>query len=155
MAKEELNTDNSNKTGCGGCFSSIFLVGIIMLLTLWCMDDSDFYLMPGEANLITDALQETFDQIDQILPDTLMIIEEPNRYNHYSEGESFGNIYYGLNPVIDVVSVADTSRKYKFQYIARVDHIDANEFEIKLFLIDSIWRDEPLQYEFGNPFNGN
>ena len=49
----------------------------------------------------------------------------------------------------------DTSKKYHFQYIARVDHVDANEFVIRDFLIDSIWRYEPVDFSLENSFWDN
>ena len=116
------------------------------------MDDSDFYLMPGEANMSTDAIEQTFREIDRILPDSLVVDDPLNPYNHYSEAESFGNLFYGLNPIIMTALKSDTSKKYRFQYIARVDHVDANEFVIRDFLIDSIWRHEPLEFGSENPF---
>ena len=138
----DTNTDSpDNKAGNGsyGC-GCLFLLITIPLALYLLIDKSDFYLMPGEANLIVEAMEKTFDNIDQILPDSLVVTDELNPYLHYSEGESFGNIFYGLNPIIDVAAKADTSRKYKFQYVARVDHVDADEFVIKTFQVDSIWR---------------
>lgn len=145
--------NNQTISGCGsGCLGTAFVFVAAIIFVYWTMDDSDFYLMPGEANMSTDAIEQTFREIDRILPDSLVIDDPLNPYNHYSEAESFGNLFYGLNPVIMTALKSDTSKKYRFQYIARVDHVDANEFVIRDFLIDSIWRYEPLEFGSENPF---
>jgi hypothetical protein len=148
MTKEQPTKDNS---GCGGCGITlvIFFIAAVVYVSV---DNNDFYLMPGEANMSVKALQTTFDEIDRIVPDSLIITDDLDPYAHYSSAESFGNLFYGLNPVLDAVSKTDTSRKYRFQYVARVDHVDANEFVIRDFLVDSIWRYEPFQFESENPF---
>ena len=142
---------NSSASGCGGCgiTIAIFVIAAIVYVSV---DKSDFYLMPGEANMSIDALQKSFDEIDRIVPDSLIITDELDPYMHYRSAESFGNIFYGLNPILDAAAKADTSRKYKFQYVARVDHVDANEFVIRDFLVDSVWRYQPFKVESQNPF---
>lgn len=144
-------TPSADNSGCSGCGITLmlFVVAAILYVTI---GEDDFYLQPGEANLSVEALQKTFDEIDRILPDTLVIEGELDPYQHYMSAESFGNLFYGLNPVIDVAAKSDTSRKYKFQYIARVDHVDINEFVIRDFLVDSIWRHQPFKIESKNPF---
>lgn len=148
MAEKSTTPDSS---GCGGCGITI-LIFVIAAIVYISVDDSDFYLMPGEANLSMDALQKTFDEIDRIVPDSLIITDKLDPYEHYSSTESFGNIFYGLNPVLEAAAKADTTRKYRFQYVARVDHVDANEFVIRDFLVDSIWRYKPFRIESKNPF---
>ncbi len=150
----EKNTDKKKEeaNGCG-CLGVIVLIVSIVGIAYCSFDSSDFYLMPGEANQSMAALQKTFDSLDQILPDSLIITEELDPRNHYMSAESFGNLFYGLNPVLDAAAKADTSRKYKFQYIARVDHVDANEFVIRDFLVDSIWRHEPYRSDFESFFD--
>ncbi len=114
-------------------------------------------MMPGEANMSIEALQLTFDNIDQVLPDSLMADGELEPFDYYSQAKSFGNIFYGLNPTIPVMAKADTSRKYLFQYVARVDHVDAGEFVIHTMMVDSIWAYEPFRPSdmTKNPFDGN
>lgn len=146
------NTPDSNNSGCGGCGIAVIFIAVVAAVLYLSLGEEDFYLQPGEANQSIEALQKTFDEIDRVLPDSLVITEELDPYLHYMSAESFGNLFYGLNPVIDVAAKADTSRKYKFQYIARVDHVDINEFVIKDFLVDSIWRHEPFKIESKNPF---
>lgn len=159
MNKDSTTADpskNHTNSGCGsGCLGIAFVFVVAIIFVYWTIDDSDFYLMPGEANMSTDAIEQTFREIDRILPDSLVVDDPLNPYNHYSEAESFGNLFYGLNPVIMTALKSDTSKKYRFQYIARVDHVDANEFVIRDFLIDSIWRYEPLEFGSENPFIQN
>ncbi len=138
-------------SGCGGCGITL-LIFVIAAILYVSVDKSDFYLMPGEANLSIDALQKTFDEIDRIVPDSLIITDDLDPYLHYSAATSFGNVFYGLNPVLKAVAKADTSRKYRFQYVARVDHVDTDEFVIRDFLVDSIWRHKPFRIESKNPF---
>lgn len=138
-------------SSCGGCAVG-FMIVIVAAVLFAVLDESDFYLMPGEANMSTDALQKTFNEIDRIVPDSLIITDELEPFSHYQSAESFGNLYYVVNPVLDAAAKADTSRKYKFQYLARVDHVDANEFMIRDFLVDSIWRYRPFVIESKNPF---
>jgi hypothetical protein len=163
MTDQIENADNepskgstSKKEGCGsGCLGAfVILIGAV-IFGYCSLDESDYYLMPGEANMSTDAIEQTFREIDRILPDSLVIDDPLNPYNHYSQAESFGNLFYGLNPVITTALKADTSKKYRFQYIARVDHVDANEFVIRDFLVDSIWRYEPIDFSSENSFWDN
>jgi len=140
-----------DQSGCGGCGIAFLLIAAAAILYV-SLGKEDFYLMPGEANQSVEALQLTFDEIGRILPDSLIITDDLEPFNHYSSAESFGNLFYGLNPVLDAAAKADTSRKYKFQYIARVDHVDAGEFVIRDFLVDSIWRYRPFVIESKNPF---
>ncbi|MBO6572930.1 hypothetical protein GYB29_00480 [bacterium] len=146
----------SKKEGCGsGCLGAfVILIGAV-IFGYCSLDESDYYLMPGEANMSTDAIEQTFREIDRILPDSLVVDDPLNPYNHYSEAESFGNLFYGLNPVIMTALKSDTSKKYRFQYIARVDHVDANEFVIRDFLVDSIWRYEPIDLNSEDSFWDN
>lgn len=151
----EEKPDNTQKTseGCGsGCLGAfVILIGAVIFA--YCsLGDGAYYMMPGEANMSTDAIEQTFIEIDRILPDSLVIDDPLNPYNHYSQAESFGNLFYGLNPVIMTALKADTSVKYRFQYIARVDHVDANEFVIRDFLVDSIWRYDPVDFDSENSF---
>lgn len=150
MADQAKSSSNS---GCGGCGVTFIIFAVVAILYV-SIGEEDFYLQPGEANQSIEALQKTFDEIDRILPDSLVITEELDPYKHYMSAKSFGNLFYGLNPVLDAAAKADTSRKYKFQYLARVDHVDINEFVIRDFLVDSIWRDEPFKIESKNPFIG-
>lgn len=140
---------NSKPSGCGGFVITLIIIAAI---SYFFIDKSDFYLMPGEANLSTEALQKTFDEIDQILPDSLIITDSMNPIEHYQSAQSFGNIYYGVNPILDVVAKSDTSRKYKFQYIARVDHVDADEFVIRDFMVDSVWPYQSMHVESKGSF---
>ncbi|MEQ8577302.1 MAG: hypothetical protein RIC57_13390 [Balneola sp.] len=153
---EQSSGGKSKKEGCGsGCLGA-FVILIAAVIFAYCsLDDSDYYMMPGEANMSADAIEQTFQEIDRILPDTLVIDDPLNSYNHYSQAESFGNMFYGLNPVIMTALKADTSKKYRFQYIARVDHVDANEFVIRDFLVDSIWRYKPIDFNSEDSFWDN
>lgn len=150
---EDLSQDNSTEkesSGCGGCGITliIFFIAAVVYVSV---DSSDFYLMPGEANMSVEAIQTTFEEIDRIVPDTLLITDELDPYMHYQSAKSFGNYFYGLNPVLEAAAKADTTRKYRFQYVARVDHVDAGEFVIRDFLVDSIWRYEPYIPSTENP----
>lgn len=147
---DEQNQNNSSS--CGGCLGALFILGASAYIFISACP-GQFSPVPGEMNLSVEALQKTFDEIDRILPDSLIIIEQPDPYMHYMSAESFGNLFYGLNPAIDVVAKADTSRKYKFQYVARVDHVDINEFKIRVMLIDSIWRTNTNNFDPTNPFS--
>jgi hypothetical protein len=149
------DSDGTQKSGKGclsGCLGAFVVLFAAVIFAYCSLDDNDYYMMPGEANMSTEALRTTFLNIDRIMPDSLVIDDPLNPYNHYSEAESFGNIYYGLNPVIMTALKSDTSKKYRFQYLARVDHVDANEFVIRDFLVDSIWRYEPFEFGSKNPF---
>ncbi|MFN1836294.1 hypothetical protein AB2B38_013620 [Balneola sp. MJW-20] len=148
---QQGNSKKASSSGCGCLGFILVLVAVILYLSI---GKSDFYLMPGEANQSIEALQKTFDEIDQVLPDSLVITEELDPYQHYQSAESFGNIFYAVNPVLDAALKADTTKKYKFQYVARVDHVDAGEFVIKTFLVDSIWSYQPFKVESSNPFMG-
>ncbi len=140
----EKNLDTSNNSGCGCIGAFILIIGSAIIFVM--ISGDSFKLAPGEANQSIQALQKTFDNLDQILPDSLIITEELDPRNHYMSAESFGNLFYGLNPVLEAAAKEDTSRKYRFQYIARVDHVDIDEFIIRDFLIDSIWRYEPYNF---------
>ena len=153
---EHSSGGKSKKEGCGsGCLGA-FVILIAAVIFAYCsLYDSDYYMMPGEANMSTDAIEQTFKEIYRILPDSLVIDDPLNPYNHYSQAESFGNMFYGLNPVIMTALKADTSKKYRFRYIARVDHVDANEFVIRDFLVDSIWRYKPIDLDSEDSFWDN
>jgi hypothetical protein len=154
--KQDHKSTTPTSEGCGsGCLGGLAVLIGAVIFGYCSLDKSDFYLMPGEANLSTDAIEQTFKEIDRILPDSLVIDDPLDPYNHYSQAESFGNLFYGLNPVIMTALKADTSIKYRFQYIARVDHVDADEFVIRDFLVDSIWRYEPIDFDSENSFWGN
>tara|TARA_R110000868_G_scaffold306734_3_gene568131 strand:- start:62955 stop:63422 length:468 start_codon:yes stop_codon:yes gene_type:complete len=155
MTEKDSSSSKKSGSGCGGCLGGFLLVFVSAVIFMMVTDESDFSLMPGEANMSVSALQQTFDEIDRILPDSLVITDELDPYDHYSQAESFGNIFYGLNPVIMTALRADTSKKYRFQYLARVDHVDANEFIIRDFLVDSIWLYVPVDFSSRNPFQDN
>jgi len=153
---ETNSLSSSEKQGCGsGCLGALVVMIGSIIFAYCSLDMSDFYMMPGEANMSADAIGQTFREIDRILPDSLVIDDPLNPFDHYSQAESFGNFFYGLNPVIMTALKADTSKKYRFQYIARVDHVDANEFVIRDFLVDSIWRYEPVDFSSENSFWDN
>lgn len=148
------NPDNpvSSGSSCLGCLGAVFILGLTAVV-FFTACPGQFKPVPGEMNLSMEALQKTFDEIDRVLPDSLIITQELDPYEHYMSTESFGNLYYGLNPVLETAAKADTSRKYKFQYLARVDHVDIDEFEIRLMVVDSIWRHEPFSLENESFFN--
>lgn len=157
MTENEAGTDqqtpenSSSGSNCLGCLGAIFILGISAVIFVSACP-GQFKPVPGEMNLSIEALQKTFDEIDRILPDSLVITEELDPYQHYMSAESFGDIFYGLNPTLETAAKADTSRKYKFQYVARVDHVDIDEFEIKVMVVDSIWRYYPNIYDRPIPF---
>lgn len=148
--KTYSSNSGSGIIGCLGGFVSIFFAAAIFMLV--CGDN--YKLQPGEANMCMEALQLTFDEINRIKPDSLIVSEEFDPRNHYSSCESFGNIVYVVNPVIKTHSRTDTSKVYNFQYLARVNHLSADEYQIKDFLIDSVWKPFNIYDNMGeNPFD--
>ncbi len=128
--------------GCG-CFGTILVFVAAGILYSICSPES-FYMVPGEANMWSDAMEEVFDNLDQVMPDSLIVEDSLDPYDHYSDYVNIEdmNIVYLLRPTLDVSAKADTSRKYRLRIIARVDHVDANEFEIKNFFVDTLYQRE-------------
>lgn len=135
----------ASSNGCG-CLGTIFIFVAAAILYSVCSPES-FYMVPGEANMWSEAMEEMFDNLDQVMPDTLLIEDSLDPFDHWNEAVNFQdmNLVYLLKPRIKVASLADTSRKYIIEIIARVDHIDANEYQIKNFFVDTLYRrDAPI-----------
>jgi len=128
-AKEKPNS------GCGGCLLPIILI----VLTVYCsFDKSDFYLMPGETNLWTDAMEEVFDNIDQVIPDSLELHDDLQVLDH---GESYinkENIMYGIHPFIRLRSKTNAENEYLIRVLGIVLHKAPGEFEIRSLEMDTL-----------------
>ncbi len=132
-------TPDSKKSqkGCGGCFFPL----IIIALVLYCsFDKSDFYLMPGEANLWTDAMEEVFDNLDQVTPDSLYLDDELDVYEYNDSYRNIHNISYVVHPIVRVRSKDSPENAYIMRVIGIVRHTDANEFTIKEMELDTLVR---------------
>lgn len=105
--------------------------------------------------MCVEAVETSFARLDEILPDSLILTDELNGFNHYSSCESFDNLAYGLNPVLDAALKADTTQKYNFQYVAVVYHLGPGEFNVRTILVDSVWKaynfDEDTKPFFQDP----
>lgn len=148
----DKNDESSSGEGCAsngcGCFGTILVFAAAAILYTICSPET-FHLMPGESNMWSDAMEEVFENLDQVMPDSLIIEDSLDPYDHWQEAVNFKdlNLVYLVKPKIEVASMADTSRKYIIEIIARVDHVDANEFEIKNFFVDTLYRrDAPINH---------
>ncbi len=135
-----------------GCLFSLAIIFAVAIFYATC--GSGFVeFEPGEANMCTEAIAETFGRLDEVVPDSLIITSELNEFNFYSSCKSFANRAYVVNPVLDAVLKADTTQKYNFQYIARVDHVAKGEFEVSRFQVDEIWEKyHPEEQPENEPF---
>jgi hypothetical protein len=132
----------SSGSGCGGYVAGcLFPFVIIFFVAIFYSTFGSGFLdfEPGEANLCTEALEQTFVRLGEVVPDSLQITGELDPFLYYSSCKSFANRAYVVNPVLDAVLKADTTQKYNFQYIARVDHVGPGEFEVSRFQVDEIW----------------
>ncbi len=124
----------SNK-GCGGCLLPL----IIIVLTVYCsFDKSDFYLIPGEANLWSDAMEEVFDNLDQIVPDSLEVDDPLDVFDHTDKYINKGNIIYGVHPFLKLRSKEDPNREYLMRVLGIVQHTGPDEFDIRTLELDTL-----------------
>ncbi len=144
--KGEAGTEKGNESGRGksgggsgcGCLVAIVLV---VAISYFGFDKSDFYLMPGEANLWADAMEQVFDELDRVVPDSLRVSGSPEVVNYMNEQESLQNFIYILWPTLTLESKSSPERKYKMRLYARVHHMDAGEFRIAEMFVDTLYRD--------------
>lgn len=135
-----------NRKSSGGCAGCLFPL-ILIVLTIYCsFDKSDFYLMPGEANLWTDAMELTFDNLHQVTPDSLEVIDELDVYKRADNYKNMHNIIYGTNPFIKVRSKENTDRLYLMRVISIVRHTGPDEFELRLIEMDTLIYVDPERY---------
>ena len=131
---DSINKRKSNK-GCGGClFPLIFIV-----LTVYCaFDKSDFYLMPGEANLWMDAMEEVFDNLDEVVPDSLEVHDDLDVMDFSDKYVNKENIMYGVKPLIRLRSKENPDQTYLAGILGIVLHTGPGEFDIRTLELDTL-----------------
>lgn len=129
------NSNRKSNSGRGGCLLPLFLI----VLTVYCsFDKSDFYLMPGEANLWSDAMEEVFDNLDQIVPDSLEVDDDLNVFDHTDKYITKENIMYGVHPFVKLRSKEHPDQEYLMRVIGIVIHAGPNEFDIRTLELDTL-----------------
>ncbi|MCE7993975.1 MAG: hypothetical protein HEP71_18445 [Roseivirga sp.] len=130
------DSENSQK-GCGGCFFPLIFIALVLYCSF---DKSDFYLMPGEANLWTDAMEEVFDNLEQVTPDSLYLDDELDVFKYSDSYRSILNISYVVHPMVRVRSKHQPENAYIMRVVGIVRHTDADEFTIKEMEMDTLIR---------------
>ena len=122
-------------SGCGGCLLPLILI----VLTVYCsFDKSDFYLMPGETNLWSDAMEEVFDNLDQIVPDSLEVDDDLDVFDHTDKYINKENIMYGVHPFVKLRSKDHPENEYLMRVIGIVLHTGPDEFNIRTLELDTL-----------------
>lgn len=126
---------SKSNSGCGGCLFTL----IVIILTVYCsFDKSDFHLMPGEANLWMDAMEEVFKNLDEITPDSLEVFDELDVVDFSDDYINKHNIIYGVKPLIRVRSKDIPNETYLMRVIGIVRHTGPDEFEIRKLEMDTL-----------------
>jgi len=138
-AKPSEGNDSIKKrksnSGCGGCLFPI----IFIALTAYCsFDKSDFYLMPGETNLWSDAMEEVFDNLYQVVPDSLEVNDDLDVFDHTDKYVNKGNLVYGVHPLIRLRSKENAEQEYLMRIIGIVWHQGPDAFTIRSLELDTL-----------------
>ena len=94
--------------------------------------------MPGEANLWSDAMEEVFDNLDQIVPDSLQVDDPLDVFDHTDKYITKENIMYGVHPFVKLRSKANPDQEYLMRVIGIVLHAGPDEFDIRTLELDTL-----------------
>ncbi len=141
MEEERPKKSEELKNNVIGCFGALVIFFIAAMIFISLTSEGNFY-QPSEDNLCIEALERSFNEVYRIMPDSLVLNDELNPVAQYSSCKSFENIAYVVNPILQTQLKSNPEITYNFQYVARLDHIGNEEFELKDFLVDSVWLKE-------------